>query len=69
MAMTDPADRPSREYGCALAAICFLVGVMVGAWWSGRGAGERFESIERSQERIRVRLYKIETKLEENVDE
>ncbi len=67
--MGDATDRPMREYGCALAAVCFLAGVIIGAWWSGLGAGERFESIERSQERIRARLYQIEKKLEETVDE
>ncbi len=67
--MSEPADRPTREYGCALAAICFLVGIMIGALWTGRGAGNRFESIERSQERIRARLYQIEKKFEETVDE
>ena len=67
--MTDAAEKPTSEYGCALAVVCFLAGIIIGAWWSGRGAGERFESIERSQERIRARMYQIETKLEEAVDE
>lgn len=60
---------PSAEFGCALGIILLLVGVMVGAWWAGRGVNERFDSIERSQERIRARLYEIGKKLEEVVDE
>ncbi len=59
----------SEEFGCALGIILLLAGIIVGAWWSGRGDGDRFESIERSQERIRARMYEIETKLEETVDE
>ena len=67
--MSDAGNISTKEYGCALAAICFLVGILVGALWTGRGAGDRFESIERSQERIRARLYQIDKKLEETVDE
>ncbi len=67
--MTDPAERPTSEYGCALGAGLFLLGIIIGAWWAGRGAGDRFDSIERSQERIRSRLYEIEKKFEETSDE
>lgn len=67
--MSDPTDRPMRDFGCVLAAVCFLAGVILGAWWAGRGAGDRFDSIERSQERIRARMYEIEKKIEESVDE
>ncbi|KKL25006.1 hypothetical protein LCGC14_2409630 [marine sediment metagenome] len=62
-------EGPSTEFGCALGVAIFLVGIIIGAWWTGRGAGDRFESIERSQERVRGRLYKIEKKFEETVDE
>lgn len=54
----------SAEFGCALGIILLLVGVMVGAWWAGRGVDDRFDSIQRSQERIRGRIYDIEKKLE-----
>ena len=67
--MPDVVAKPTTEYGCALGAGLFLAGIIIGAWWAGRGAGERFEAIERSQERIRARMYQIETKLEEPVDE
>ena len=66
--MPDMAGKPTTEYGCALAAICLLVGVIIGAWWGGRGAGDRVETIERSQERIRARLYEIDKKIEEASD-
>ncbi len=57
------------EFGCALGAGLFLAGIIVGAWWAGRGVDDRFDSIKRSQERIRGRIYDIEKKLEEAVDE
>ncbi len=67
--MTDGEKQAKKDLGCAMMIVLFLFGILVGAWWSGRGVGERFESIERSQERIRARMYEIETKLEETVDE
>lgn len=70
--MFDDNDKPaSAETGCLLGVILLVIGILIGALWSGRGTPDRIDSIERSQEWIRARLYQIEKKLEaeDTVDE